>query len=175
MNIIIRKATADDAANILEYCKAVGAETDNLTFVFEGINAAVESEQEYLESIYNSEKSVYLIAECDGKIVGSCHYNGFTRKRIAHRGEIGISVKKNMWGQHIGTRFMEKLIDFAKNTAHAEIISLEVRTDNERAKALYRKFGFEMVGTFKGYMKIDDKYIDCDFMRLCLQEQSKCE
>lgn len=75
-----------------------------------------------------------------------------------------------MWGNHIGTRFMEKIIDFAENTAGTEIISLEVRSDNERAIALYKRFGFEKVGTFSGYMKIDGIDISCDFMRLDLRE-----
>ena len=63
---------------------------------------------------------------------------------------------------------MEEIIHFAKYTAKAEIISLEVRSDNERAIALYKKFGFETFGTFKGFMKIEGEYIDCDMMRLCL-------
>lgn len=168
MNVIIRKAAALDAEKILEYCRNVGGETDNLTFGAEGVNTTVECEREYLESISKSENNLYLVAECDGEIVGTCCYSGFEKARLAHRGEFAVSVKKSMWGNHIGTHFMEKLIDFAKNTAHAEIISLEVRSDNERAIALYRKFGFETIGTFKGYMKINGQYVDCDFMRLCL-------
>ena len=81
---------------------------------------------------------------------------------------MSISVKKSMWGNHIGTLLMEKMLDFAKNTAKAEIISLEVRSDNESAISLYRKFGFETVGTFKGFMKIRGEYVDCDIMWLNL-------
>ena len=63
---------------------------------------------------------------------------------------------------------MEEIIRFARDTAHAEILSLEVRSDNARAIALYRKFGFETVGTFEGFMKIDGVYVNCDIMRLQL-------
>ena len=63
---------------------------------------------------------------------------------------------------------MAKMLDFAKNTAKAEIISLEVRSDNERAKALYKKFGFETIGVFDGFMKINGEYVSCDIMRLAL-------
>ncbi|HAY19865.1 MAG TPA: GNAT family N-acetyltransferase, partial [Clostridiales bacterium] len=41
---------------------------------------------------------------------------------------------------------MQELIDFAKNSGGAKIISLEVRSDNRRAVALYEKFGFETIG-----------------------------
>ena len=164
----IRKATAADAEKILEYCKIIGGESDNLTFGPEGVSMTVEREKEYLESIIKSEKQLYLIAVMDGEIVGSGVFSGYAKPRLAHRGEISLSVRKSMWGQHIGTRLMEEIIHFAKYTAKAEIISLEVRSDNERAIALYKKFGFETFGTFKGFMKIEGEYIDCDMMRLCL-------
>lgn len=73
-----------------------------------------------------------------------------------------------MWGNHIGTRFMERIIEFAKSMAHTETISLGVRSDNERAISLYRRFGFEKIGTFDGYMKVNGKDVSCDIMRLNL-------
>ena len=165
---VIRKAAVSDAENILEYCKAVGAETDNLTFGAEGISLTVEKEREYLKSFTDSDKQLYLVAEENNEIVGTAVFSGFSKARLSHRAEISISVKKSMWGNHIGTRFMERIIDFAKNTAHTEIISLEVRSDNERAISLYRRFGFEKIGTFDGYMKVNGKDVSCDIMRLNL-------
>lgn len=165
---VIRKAAVSDAENILEYCKAVGAETDNLTFGAEGISLTVEKEREYLKSFTDSDKQLYLVAEENNAIVGTAVFSGLSKARLSHRAEISISVKKAMWGNHIGTRFMERIIDFAKNTAHTEIISLEVRSDNERAISLYRRFGFEKIGTFDGYMKVNGKDVSCDIMRLNL-------
>lgn len=165
---VIRKAAVSDAENILEYCKAVGAETDNLTFGAEGISLTVEKEREYLKSFTDSDKQLYLVAEENNEIVGTAVFSGFSKARLSHKAEISISVKKAMWGNHIGTRFMERIIDFAKNTAHTEIISLEVRSDNERAISLYRRFGFEKIGTFDGYMKVNGKDVSCDIMRLNL-------
>lgn len=165
---VIRKAAVSDAENILEYCKAVGAETDNLKFGAEGISLTVEKEREYLKSFTDSDKQLYLVAEENNEIVGTAVFSGLSKARLSHRAEISISVKKAMWGNHIGTRFMERIIDFAKNTAHTEIISLEVRSDNERAISLYRRFGFEKIGTFDGYMKVNGKDVSCDIMRLNL-------
>ena len=164
----IRKATGSDAESILEYCRIIGGETDNLTFGAEGVAITVEKERDYLEGILNSDKQLYLVAVCDGEIVGTAVFSGFTKPRLSHRAEISLSVKKSMWGNHIGTRFLEMIIDFAKNTAKTEIISLEVRSDNERAIALYEKFGFETIGTFHGFMKIDGTDVSCNIMRLTL-------
>lgn len=168
MSITLRKACPGDAAQLLEYCRTVGGETENLTFGAEGIGLSEEQERAYLEGLWASDRSIYLVAERDGEILGTCAYSGFLRERLAHRGELALSVKKEAWGQHIGTRLLEKALDFAKNTAHAEIVSLEVRSDNARAIALYRRFGFETVGTFPGYMKVGGEHVDCDIMLLKL-------
>ena len=109
---------------------------------------------------------VYAVDEED--VVGTMSFSSYERPRLAHRGEIAVSVKKSMWGNHIGTRFMEAMLDFAKHTAKVEIVSLEVRSDNERAIALYKKFGFETIGTFRGFLKINGQDVDCDMMQLHL-------
>lgn len=70
---------------------------------------------------------------------------------------------------------MEQLIEFAQKTAKTEILSLKVRSDNERAIALYKRFGFEKVGTFNGYMKINGIDVNCDIMRLCLSHKETNE
>ena len=164
----IRKATAADAENILAYCKQIGGESDNLTFGSEGVSITVEKEREYLDSILTSNRQLYLIAVNDGEVVAAANFASFGKPRLAHRGEFNISVKKSMWGQYIATRLMEEIIRFAKEEAKVEIISLEVRSDNHRAIGLYKKFGFETIGTFEGFMKINGQYVSCDYMRLQL-------
>ena len=139
-----------------------------MRFGAEGVSITLEKEKEYLESIFHSDRQLYLVAIKDDEIIGTANFSTFEKPRLAHRAEINLSVKKSMWGNHIGTQFMEKIIEFAKNTAKIEIISLEVRNDNERAIKLYKKFGFVTVGTFVGFMKINDKYVDCDVMCLRL-------
>ena len=140
MNFIIEKAKVSDAAELLQYLKQIGGETDNLTFGAEGLPGSVEDEEKYIESLQNSTSSVMFVAKCDGKIIGDAHFSSSERERIKHRGEIGISVVREYWGCGVGSRLMEKLIDFAKNTAGCEIIHLQVRSDNERAIGLYKKY-----------------------------------
>ena len=45
---------------------------------------------------------------------------------------------------------------------------IPVSAENEAAIHLYRKFGFEKIGTFKGYFKIGEELIDFDIMELFL-------
>jgi RimJ/RimL family protein N-acetyltransferase len=87
---------------------------------------------------------------------------------MSHRGELGISVRKSHWNQGVGTALMEHILDFAKNVARSEILSLEVRSDQKNAIRLYSKFGFQKIGTFKGFFKINGRLVDFDLMELIL-------
>lgn len=168
MEFTIKKATPEDAEEILELMKVVGRETDNLTFGEEGLPTTVEEEKEYLKYQQNADSSAMFVARVDDRIIGTCSYNGYPRKRMAHRGSIAICLVKAEWGKGYGSRMMEELIRFAKEEAKAEIISLEVRRDNERAIHLYEKFGFQRIGTFPGFFKMEGKWIDFELMNLYL-------
>lgn len=167
--IKICKAVPEDAEQIIECLKIVGGETDNLTFGSEGLPVSVEDEKKYLESLTGSHTSAMFVAKKDGKIVGTASFNGNAMERIKHRGEFGISVMKKEWGNGIGSLLLENVINFARNEARAEIISLEVRCDNTRAIKLYQKYGFETIGNFRGFFKIDGKYVDFALMNLYLE------
>lgn len=164
MNLVIENANIEDAAAVIEYLKQIGSESDNLTFGPEGMGVSLEEEEAYIRSQMDNPHSVMFVAKLDGRIVGDINFTASPWKRVCHRGEIGIAVIQEAWGMGIGTKLMEAALDFAKNTAHAEIVHLEVRSDNIRAIHLYEKFGFEKIGTFPGFLKIDGKWIDFDMM-----------
>lgn len=147
----IRRGMPEDAEKIIKYLKIIGTETDNLTFDG-GISITVEQEREYLNMAYNSSRSLYLIAVENDEVIGCASLDTSPRERL----------------KHIGSRLMEELLKFAKDTAGLEIIMLEVRSGNERAINLYKKFGFKKLCTLEGYMKIKGELTDCDLMMLKL-------
>ena len=166
MDITYREAEPGDARALLDYLKTVGGETDNMSFGAAGISFTVEQEEAHLLKLKSSH-SMSLLALDGGEIVGNAVLNGNTTPRFAHRGSLGITVRKDHWGQGIGTALLERVIAYARESG-AEIVSLEVRSDNDRAKALYRKFGFEAFGTYPKFFKIGGQYFDVDFMILHL-------
>ena len=169
MDYIIETATPNDAEAILTLTKVCGAETDNLSYGEEGLSISVEQEKVYLQSVLKSDKDIFYVAKIGQSIVGTANYFTFSKKRMAHRGELGLCVRKSAWGKGIGRALTEKILDFAKNQAQADIISLEVRSDNIRAIKLYQNLGFKKIGTFEGYFKIDDQLINFDIMELKLR------
>lgn len=167
MEIVYRKAAPEDAAKLLDYLKAVGGESDNLTFGANGIPFTVEQEERLLASKHQSLHSAILLGLDGEEIVANGCIDGSSNPRFAHRCSLAITVRKAYWGKGVGSGMMAELIRFAR-MAGAELISLEVRADNERAKALYHKFGFTTYGTFPHYFKLDGEYCDVDCMTLSL-------
>ena len=169
--INIVQATPEDAKEMVEFTKIVGSETDNLSFGSEGIGLTSET-QRTLETINKSNKAIFLLAKDDEKIVGISSFVMNRNSRMNQRGEIAITILKDYWSLGIGSQMVAMLIRYARDVAKAKLIHLEVRSDNERAIRLYKKFGFKTIGTFPKYLCIDNQTYDCDFMVLDLEKES---
>lgn len=156
--LIIREAVPEEAEEFLAYVNQCGKETDFLGFGKEGIGLSIEEEKNEFKNF--TSKNFMLVAVIDGKIVGSCSLRTReSRVRLQHRGTIGITILKEYWGRGIGRYLFEVLIERAKNSGMKKL-ELEVRTDNERAIALYKKMGFEIEGQIKSAVYIDGEYFD---------------
>lgn len=164
--IKIQRAAPEDAQTLLDYLRRIGGESDNLSFGGEGLPFSVEQEAEFIRSYLGETKSILLVAKNGDEIVGNGSLDVLPR-RMSHRAELGISVVRDHWGRGIGSKLMTELIKHG-NVIGLDGISLEVRTDNSRAIALYKKFGFEKIATYPGYMKIGDALVDMDLMYLKL-------
>lgn len=165
--LTIEKALPEDAKDILEYLNIVGGESDNLLFGKNGISMSIEQERNFIKNINNSNKSCMLIGHIDGILASIVSLSGSERERIAHRGEIAVSVRKDYWNLGVGSLMMKELIQFAKE-AGIEVIGLEVKSDNSNAIHLYEKFGFRRIGTYEKFFKIDGKYYNSELMNLYL-------
>lgn len=92
------------------------------------------------------ERRHYLVAEDGGTIVG---YAGLAA--AGGEGDVQtIAVLPAYQGRGIGAALLRALLDEAARRGCGEVF-LEVRADNDRARALYEWFGFETVGRRPGY------------------------
>ncbi|GAA4294330.1 GNAT family N-acetyltransferase [Anaerocolumna aminovalerica] len=169
-NILIRKATEADAEAIIKYLNIVGGESDNLLFGKNEFYMTVEEEQEFIKEFNGSLNSVMLLAKDNDAIVSVGSLSGFGRKRISHRGELAISVKKEYWNKGVGSAMLKELIQFGKEKAKLSVIQLTVKADNERAIHTYKKFGFKQIGYYEKFFLIDGKYFDACLMNLYLDQ-----
>jgi L-phenylalanine/L-methionine N-acetyltransferase len=113
------------------------------------------------ESLAPGKTDLLLCAELDGKVVGSCGLHPASPAlRRRHALVLGVSVLPEAQGRGVGSALMSAMCDYADRWAGALRMELTVYTDNAAALALYRKFGFEIEGTLKGYAMRDGQYID---------------
>lgn len=116
-------------------------------------------------SLLKNRQSFFLLAEEAWEIVGTCNCSAFRKLRLAHRAEIGISVKKDYLGKSIGRQLlMETIAKMCQ--ANIKLLSLEVGSDNSWAIHLYESLGFRYIGTFKDFMAIDGQAIEFIIMIL---------
>ena len=142
----------------------MGGETENLNFGAEGVPLDLETEQAYLRSQCESADNVQYLAKANGEIIGTASLNRKPR-RMSHRREFGISLKKAWWGCGAASALAEAILAFARENGF-EQLNLEVRGDNARAIRLYEKLGFRKLCTFPAFFKIGGEPVDFDLMNL---------
>jgi RimJ/RimL family protein N-acetyltransferase len=110
-------------------------------------------------------RNIAFVAEESGHVVGLCEVGRLqSDHEVSHRGELGISVKKEFRGKGIGSELLTRTLECCKGKF--EIVELSVFTTNEVAKKLYRKYGFKSSGLRPRAVKRFGKYIDEEMMYL---------
>ena len=103
----------------------------------------------------------YLVAEEDGKVVGHGFLKPMDLRAVSHVFRLSIAVHPGHSGEGVGTAIMAALADWARRTTGVEKVELLVRSTNQPALALYRKFGFVEEGRFRNRIRLaDGSYID---------------
>ncbi|MCK6419311.1 MAG: GNAT family N-acetyltransferase [Aquabacterium sp.] len=80
--------------------------------------------------------------------------------RRRHAMHLGISVAGHAQGQGVGSALMQALCDYADRWGHVLRLELTVFVDNDRAIALYQRFGFRHEGVHRGFALRDGAYVD---------------
>jgi putative acetyltransferase len=158
MAVTVRRATTKDAAAFARMMgdPAVYAGLMQLPFPSEEMWS-----QRLTDSLAPGKADVLLVAEEGGEVIGSAgmHPAGAALRR-RHVMMIGISVAREAQGRGVGSALMAAMCDYADRWAGVLRLELTVYADNDRAIALYRKFGFEIEGTHRAYAMRDGQYVD---------------
>ena len=104
-------------------------------------------------------QSVALVAEVDGKVVGMCDVEKLKYKK-KHVGSLGIAIRKEYRGLGIGYNLMKTTIELAKKELKLKIITLSVFENNKIALKLYKQLGFKVCGRCPKFLKHKGKFWD---------------
>lgn len=105
-----------------------------------------------------------LVAVVGSEVVGNAGLHAFRHARRAHAMNLGLTVREDFQGKGVGSALMTALTELADGWLNVTRLELTVFTDNERAIALYKRFGFVIEGTHRGYALRAGKYADVYFM-----------
>ncbi len=101
-----------------------------------------------------------LVAEVDGRVVGSVGLHVEPPPRRRHVGRIGIAVHDAYQGRGIGTALLEAALHLAFKWLNLARLELDVYADNAPAVHLYEKLGFEVEGTARAFAYRDGQFVD---------------
>ena len=157
---VIRSLVPDDASAAIRYLKQVFDETDNLARYPEEFSLTPEEEAQVLRDAAHSPRSVMLGAFVGNQLASLIFLFPFERQKMAHRGQLGLSVRKEFWGRGLGRNMMSAVLECARRSG-LEQVELEVVADNLPALDLYRKAGFSVYGMRpRGFRLRDGSYRD---------------
>jgi L-phenylalanine/L-methionine N-acetyltransferase len=152
--ILIRAQEPEDVEAIAEIftCPSVVAGTLQLPF---------RSLAERRERLAQPHEGVHrLVAEVDGRVVGTLGLHVETTPRRRHCGGIGIAVHDRFQGQGVGTALLAAAIDLADNWLGLRRLELQVYPDNAGGIRLYEKFGFVVEGTARDFALREGVFVD---------------
>jgi L-phenylalanine/L-methionine N-acetyltransferase len=120
------------------------------------------SKEVWRKRICEVQEGHYILVACAGnEIVGQAGLHPVAQSpRRSHAMHLGMAVRADWHGKGVGSSLMEALLALADGWLNVIRIELTVFVDNERALALYKKFGFEVEGTHKAYALRAGRYVD---------------
>lgn len=153
----IRKATADDAAGLLDMFRQVVQETEFLmTTPSEAVNLTLGQEKDFIASYQQNDHQLLLLADVEGIVAGTLSLTQARTKKQAHVGEFGIVVLQKYWNMGIARRMMNAMGQWIEGQRLIRYVHLSVMANNEKAIRLYSQFGFQEEGRLSGAVRQND-------------------
>ncbi len=143
---LLRNGTEADGQAVWACFMLTHAESDWLLSYPEENSMDAEQEAAFLQKKTESANELQLLAEIDGRVVGTAGIDAVGHKeKVRHRAVFGISVEKAYWGLGVGRALTEACVECAKAAGYAQL-ELDVVAENKNAVALYESVGFEEYG-----------------------------
>lgn len=158
MEIIIRPTQVSDAAALCDIYSQPQAQRETLQLPKPSVAMWTKRLESMPQGVYS------YVAEIDGRVVGNIGFEHSQRPRTAHCGSFGLGVHDDFHGRGVASKLIEAVLDLADNWLQIKRVQIEVNSDNEKAIACYKKFGFEIEGEAKWGSFRDGQLINTYYM-----------
>ena len=111
---IIRNGTQQDAQGVWDNFVLTHGETEFLTTYPEEVTYTLEQEEAYLKQKEESDRDAALLAEVDGKIVGTAGIDSI------NAADLGLLIKADVRLQGIVNRLSGRMFESAINVYHTQ-------------------------------------------------------
>lgn len=155
MNYIIRPSTPDDAPGMAALRRMRGVFETTLGLP----SSRVADSEAFLDNMGDEDHHFVAEAE-DGTIIGAVGLMVRANPRTRHVGSVGIFVHTDWQNKGVGTALLETVLDLADNWLMLVRVELEVFANNERARHVYEKLGFELEGRRRMAVIQNGVYVD---------------
>ena len=153
---VLKSATTEDASEMLSYITQVSGETPFLLTTREEFEqVSLVKEKSIIQETNESPDKFFITCFVDGKVVGNGHIFFNSKSKLKHRATCGIAILKDFWNLGIGTKIFETIIELSKQRSVSQI-ELNFVEGNTRARALYEKMGFKIVGVVPKAIRLTD-------------------
>jgi RimJ/RimL family protein N-acetyltransferase len=161
----VRRVTLDDWDAWREVYESVAAEG---RWIGAELPVDWEPRRPGFERMCDGATSVGFVAEVDGRVVGEL----FGELEPVGRAHLGMAILDGYRSMGIGSELLGSLIEWARERG-AHKVELTLWPWNERARALYEKFGFVVEGNRRRHWRRNDGSLWDDVaMGLVLDEDS---
>lgn len=147
---------AKDAADLVQYLHDTAADTPFVLRTPEEISYTVEGEERFLRNVVDSPDECMLVCDVDGHIAGNCHLRFNGRIKTRHLCSVAIALRKAYWGNGIGSAMFREMENLARAREGVTHMELEFIEGNARARGLYEKMGFRIVGMHPDAIRQED-------------------
>ena len=116
--------------------------------------------REEFDLMFSGNQHNFVAVESNGEILGHLAIHSTLKPRLKHSASFGIAVAKISRGKGVGRFLMEHLLSYCDEQLNLARLELEVHANNAAALALYKSFGFEVEGTKRKAVLVEDDLID---------------
>lgn len=166
----IRYLNADDAGEWLRL------RIDALKGDPEAFSASLEeyqslSVEEVKRRLWSSSDAFVVGAVEEAKLVGMAGFYRDQGLKTRHKGHVwGVYVSPEARGKGAGRAMMQKLLERAETVSGVEQVLISVTATQTAAIELYRSLGFERFGLEPQALKVEERFIDEEYMLMRLNK-----
>ncbi len=130
-------------------------------------NLTEEDQCHWIREVAVSSNRVPFFCRVGDQLVGTCEVEFFAGQYRRHRASISLAVLGAYWGLGIGSQMMRTMLDIARARPGVKQVELDYFEYNVRARALYERYGFRIVGVLPDAMILPDGTILNEYRMVC--------